>query len=155
MKVSVLPKEKVLPFTLSQVVSGWSHAATPCLPEPSSELEEFRVVVSGVFAAGLGPQCAARSAFCLGGWLGAEPQLCCSRTAAAGKGSVVQRTSAAPRLMPGVPPAPRRWRWWEMEVVGDGDVCYPAALLFPAKLISSLALIGRTTTVSALQDSQY
>lgn len=37
---------------------------------------------------------------------------------------------------------------------GDGDLCYPAAFLFPVKLIISLALVCRMT-IFTVQDSQY
>lgn len=150
--MSVLPKEKVLPFILSQVVSAWRQVATPCLPEPSWSWRGSGLLVQGClqWCWGHSVVLALQECFMFGAPAGCwTPQVCCGQTAAAGKGSLC-REHQQPLGSTGARCSPS-----SLQVLGDGDVCYPASVLFPARLIFSLALTGRRTTFSTLQDSQY
>lgn len=126
----------------------WCRLVCGCAPSARAllGLEEFGGAGSGVFWDVLGLQGVLRC-FMFVGLAVCCPQMCCSHTAAAGRAhsrrniSSLWAAQGSCQVFPQLP-------------AGAGDLCYPAAVLFPAELIISLALECRMT-IFTLQDSQY
>lgn len=143
---------KVSSITQGESVAFYSPPSGVCLKTCGNSLsapallglEEVRGAGSGMFWDVLGLQCVLSTAevshACGTGWV------LTPRCAAAGRAHLCRehQQQGSCQVFPQLPAG-----------AADGDVCHPAAVLVPAKLIISLALIGRRMTFSTLQDSQY